>query len=143
MRSGRAEDAGDQDISQVPGPQISAYLVCLRTEYQPHRFGRNTHPLSGKTLRNVWVALSSFFRWAEREPGLPFPWEKPGPLAVRGNRSEIWHERWRADAQSLRPFRGTVSTIRHAFAMRRPTGNRELAPILAQLDTGIRISDLC
>ena len=37
--------AGDQDISQVTGPQISAYLAWLRTEYWPHRFGGKTHPL--------------------------------------------------------------------------------------------------
>ena len=67
------EHTGDRDISQVTGPQISSYLAWLRTDHQPHRFGGKDHPLSPKTLRNVWMSFSSFFKWAERELGIPYP----------------------------------------------------------------------
>lgn len=73
MRSGRVVRTSDMDIFQVTDPQISAYLAWLRTEYQPHRFGAKTHPLSPKTLRNVWLALSSFFRWGQQELTIIYP----------------------------------------------------------------------
>ncbi len=70
------ERIGDQDISQVTGPQISSYLAWLRTDHQPHRFGAKIYPLSGKTIRNVWIALSSFFTGPSANSSSLSPWGK-------------------------------------------------------------------
>ena len=67
------ERTGDREIDKVTGADYSAYLAWLRTEYIPHRFSGKTHPLSPKTIRNTWMAMSALFRWAERELALPFP----------------------------------------------------------------------
>jgi len=136
--------AGDQDISQVTGPQISAYLAWLRTEYRPHRFGGKTHPLSGKTIRNVWIALSSFFHWAECELGVPFPMkEVRSPHAPRPPVPELTQDEVERMLKACTYSRATVSATRHCFVTRRPSASRDIALILVLLDTGIRASELC
>jgi len=64
---------GDVDIGDVTAQDVRDYLAWLRTEYKLHRLSGADHPLSPKTIRNVWVALSSFFAWASTEFGLPDP----------------------------------------------------------------------
>ena len=59
--------AGDVEVAHITKQDIEAYLLYLRTEYVPHRFGGDTRALSPKTLRNVYVTLASFFGWASRE----------------------------------------------------------------------------
>jgi integrase/recombinase XerD len=54
-------------ITQVTSHDIFTYLNYLRTEYIPHRFGGEIRALSPKTIRNVWITLSSFFSWASKE----------------------------------------------------------------------------
>ena len=103
--------SGDQDIAKVTGPQISAYLAWLRTEYQPHRFGGKTYPLSGKTIRNVWAALSSFFRWAELELGVLFPMrEERSPRAPRPPVPELTRGEVDRMLKACTYSRGRVST---------------------------------
>ena len=50
---------GDVAISQVCTQDIRAFLAWLRTDYRPKRFGGDQRPLSPKTIRNVWITLSS------------------------------------------------------------------------------------
>jgi len=76
--------AGDVDVSAVTTPEIRAYLAWLRTEYKPHRLSGADHPLSPKTIRNVWVALSSFFAWASTEFGWPDPIQGVSAASLRG-----------------------------------------------------------
>ena len=138
------ERTGDQDISQVTGPQISSYLAWLRTEYQPHRFGAKTYPLSGKTIRNVWIALSSFFHWAERELGVSFPMgEVRAPHSPRPSVPELTRDEVERMLRACTYSRATLSASRQSFVTRRPTANRDIALILALLDTGMRASELC
>ena len=54
-------------VNKVSSADITKYLGWLHSEYTPHRFGKGDEPLSPKTLRNVWVILSSFFTWASKE----------------------------------------------------------------------------
>ncbi len=65
--------AGDIDVNQMQPPQLRDYLAWLRTDYKPKRFNGQAHPISPKTLRNVWVSLSAFFRWASNKMGMPNP----------------------------------------------------------------------
>ena len=144
MRSGRVERTGDRDISQVTGPQISSYLAWLRTDYQPHRFGGKTHPLSARTIRNVWIALSSFFHWAERELAVPFPMAQVrAPHPPRPSIPELTREEVARMLKACTYTRATVSATRRSYVTRRPSANRDTALILVLLDTGIRASELC
>ena len=83
--------AGDVEINEVTAQDLRAYLAWLRTDYKPRRLAGGDHPLSPKTVRNVWVTLSSFFTWASMESehtvSLP-PAEHvlPGP----GSRKADW-----------------------------------------------------
>lgn len=61
------EKWGTVDITKVKSKDISEYLSWLRTDYVPKRYNGKTHPLSPKTIRNVWIVMSAFFSWASRE----------------------------------------------------------------------------
>lgn len=64
------EHIGDQEIGKITAQDVVAYLSWLRNEYTPRRYNGKTHPLSPKSLRNVWVTLSSFYSWAAQELGV-------------------------------------------------------------------------
>ena len=64
------EHIGDQEIGKITAQDVVAYLSWLRNEYTPRRYNGKTHPLSPKSLRNVWVTLSSFYSWAAQELGI-------------------------------------------------------------------------
>ena len=56
------ERTADRHVSSITASDVSAYLAWLRTAYHPQRLNGKAHPLSAKTIRNVFVAISSFFR---------------------------------------------------------------------------------
>ena len=62
-----ADYTGNKKVNQLTDHEINAYLVYMRTEYVPRRFGRDTRTLSPKTLRNIWISLCAFFTWANGE----------------------------------------------------------------------------
>lgn len=47
--------------------RASRSMAWLRSDYKPRRFDGSSLALSAKTLRNYWVTLSAFFRWASAE----------------------------------------------------------------------------
>ena len=57
----------DYIVTSVTSQDLTAYLTWLRSEYTPERLNGKTHPLSPKSIRNVWITLSSFFNWASQE----------------------------------------------------------------------------
>ena len=59
--------AGDPMVSKVKTADVRGYLAWLATEYKPHRITGNQELLSPKTVHNVWISLSAFFRWASTE----------------------------------------------------------------------------
>ena len=56
------EYEGDKDIVKLTTEDIRKYLAWLRTDYIPSRYNGKTHPLSPKTLRNIWVTFASLFK---------------------------------------------------------------------------------
>jgi site-specific recombinase XerD len=52
-----ADSAGNKRVAQFTDGDINAYLVYMRTEYAPRRFGGDTRVLSPKSLRNIWISL--------------------------------------------------------------------------------------
>jgi integrase/recombinase XerD len=62
-----SENMGEIELTEISSQKITAYMSWLRGEYIPQRLNGKKHPLSPKTLRNVWITLSSFFSWAKQE----------------------------------------------------------------------------
>ena len=54
-------------VNKVKTADVRGYLAWLATEYKPHRITGNQQLLSPKTVHNVWISLSAFFRWASTE----------------------------------------------------------------------------
>ena len=135
----------DVDISEVTPRDLRDYLNYLRTEYVPRRItGNNERKLSNKTVRNVWVSLASFFRWASIEfeisnpiDGVPAPKFKDPPVEPFS----------KEDVETL--LKACTYCVeaqtneRRKFTMRRSTARRDRAIILTLLDTGLRASELC
>jgi integrase/recombinase XerD len=135
---------GNVDVGKVTPQMIRRYLVWLRTEYQPRRFNGEDQPLSPKTIRNVYVTLSSFFTWAATEfdierpmEGVSAPKYKPAPV-IPFTRDEI-----EAMLDACELTRRADTSDRRRFRWRRATARRDRAIILMLLDTGLRASELC
>jgi len=135
---------GDVEISQVTTQNIRAFLAWLRTDYRPRRVTGNVQPLSPKTIRNVWVTLSSFFSWACTEFDLPNPMKRvPAPRFQTAPVEPFSKEDVEALLKACEFCREANTTDRRRFAMRRQTARRDQAIILTLLDTGLRASELC
>lgn len=75
--------AGDVDVGKVTTQHIRAYLAWLVSDYKPRRLNGDVSSLSPKTIRNTWVSLAAFFRWASQELDLPNPMQLvPAPNLV-------------------------------------------------------------
>ena len=139
------EYQGDIEVSEVTSVDLRKYLGYMLTEYKPRRLtGSNNQRLSPKTVRNIWVTLSAFFRWASEEFDIANPMEKvSAPKFVNKpvepfNRDEI-----EAILKACEYCREAQTTQRRKFTMRRPTAHRDKALVLTLLDTGLRASELC
>ncbi|RME59146.1 hypothetical protein D6779_04985 [Candidatus Parcubacteria bacterium] len=138
------EHQGDKLLHEVTPNDIRSYLSWLRTDYQPKRKNGKTHPLSRKTIRNVWVTLASFFRWASMEFGVDNPVDSvPAPRIQRKPVEAFTKEDVDALLKACEYSRKADTSFRQSFVMRRPTARRDRAIILTLLDTGLRASELC
>ena len=136
---------GDIAVKDVTTQQLREYLAYLRTDYVPkRRSGRNDKPLSGKTVRNVWVCLSSFFTWAAKEFHIPDPMDGvPTPKHPKVEIAPFTREQIEALLKACDRSREASSSRRQAFTMPRGTAIRDRALIKVLIDTGLRASELC
>lgn len=138
------EFMGDCKVISVTSQEVSGYLSWLRTEYIPERLNGKTHPLSPKSVRNVWITLSSFFTWASHEFKLANPMKDvPAPRFKRAPVESFTQEEVERMLKACIYTREADTNMRHKFVMRRPTANRDQAIILVLLDTGLRALELC
>ena len=116
----------------------------MRTEYKPKRFSGSPYLLSMKTIRNIWVTLSSFFSWAKMEFQIESPLENiPAPKFPKTVTEPYTQEEIERMIKACTYSREAETVRRRRFVMRRPTGNRDRAILLTLLDTGIRASEFC
>ena len=135
---------GDKPVDQVTPKEIREYLRWLRTDYQPVRKNGKTHALSQKTIRNIWVTLSSFFNWAETEFEIDNPMSNlPAPKIQMKEVDSFTKDEVEALLKASEYTRKADTDTRLPFTMRRPTANRDRAILLVLLDTGLRASELC
>ena len=127
VRSAELADIAPQDVHK--------FLNHVRTRYR----------LSDKTLANCWMALSSFFTWAEKELGLEHPmrnrvacpsWRRP---PIEGyTAAEL-----RAMLDACDHTAGWNSAAGRRTRSARPSALRDRALLITLLDTGLRASELC
>lgn len=138
------EHIGDRLIHKVTTPDLRSYLAWLHTEYKPRRFNGNTEPLSGKTIRNVWVTLSALFSWASAEFNCASPMQGvPAPKFEESPVEPFSKDDVDALLKVCELCREAKTTRRRGFVMRRSTAHRDRAILLVLLDTGLRASELC
>ena len=139
------EYQGDIDVSQVSSKDLRNYMTYMRTEYVPRRItGKNEKRLSGKTLRNIWITLASFFHWASDEFDIPNPMKKvPAPKFTDPPIEPLSQDDVEAILKVCTYCRESQTNDRRKFTMRRPTARRDRAIILTLLDTGLRATELC
>jgi integrase/recombinase XerD len=125
---------GDKHIEQLTASHIRGFLNSLADR-----------GLADKTLANAWIALSSFWSWAEHELNVPH--------IIRGR---VARPRWKRKAivpytedeivrllqacEYTKPWR----TRNGRWAKtKRPTASRDRALIIILLDTGLRAQEIC
>jgi integrase/recombinase XerD len=136
--------AGDGPVIAVTTQDVRAYLAYLRTDYIPKRLTRKTQPLSPKTIRNIYITLSSFFTWLRREFDIPSPMRPiPAPAFQEAEVEPFTQQEVEALLKAAQYSKEANTRDRLRFVMRRPTGLRDRALILVLLDTGLRASELC
>ena len=138
------EHIGDQKIGSISAQDIISCISWLRIEYTPHRYNGKTHPLSPKSLRNVWVTLSSFYSWAAQELGVAQIMKAiPAPRAKETPIEPINQEKVQRMLKVCVYSREAHPSNRRSFIMRLPYGHRDQAIILTLIDTGLRAMELC
>ena len=103
-----------------------------------------TWAIGPKTILNAWIALSSFWTWAERDLGLPHiirgKVNRPRPrrrLSAAYTEAEI-----RALLAACEKCGGWDRAHGQRMDVKRPSALRDRALMLVLLDTGIRASEL-
>jgi len=99
--------------------------------------------LKPASIQNVWIAMRSFFHWAEKELGfsridigIPLPKASP-PIIAPFSADEV-----KRLLSACNYSKRAISTNRQTYRMKRPTAQRDKAIILTLLDTGLRVSEL-
>ena len=139
-----AEFAGNKNVTQFTDHDINSYLVYMRTEYVPSRWSRDTRNLSPKTLRNIWITMCSFFRWAKSEFHIESPMKNvPAPRFQKVEIEPFTREEVSRMLKACTYSKEADTTYRRQFVMRRPTANRDQAVILTLLDSCVRASEFC
>lgn len=139
-----AQYMGERSVNGITAQDVRAYLAYLRTEYVPKRFNGKTTPLSQKSLRNVYITLSSFFAWASEELQAPDPMDAvTAPKFQHPEVEPFTLEHVEALLKAAEFSREADTRDRRRFVRRRPTALRDRAIILILLDTGMRASELC
>ena len=135
---------GDQKVANISSKDLTNYLAWLRTDYKPKRWNRNEEPLAPKSLKNVYTALKSFFKWLSvefnmQDPFVNIPSPKFPPHSIEIFTREEIDKLLKACVYSREANPGN----RRSFVMRRPSADRDKALVLALLDTGLRASEIC
>ena len=113
---------GDKDVGEISSQNIRKYLAWLRTDYEPIRFNGKTHSLSPKTIRNIWVTLASFLKWASIEFGIDNPMEViPAPRYQKSPVEAFTRKEVDALLKACNHTREANTHDRYSYKYSRPT----------------------
>jgi integrase/recombinase XerD len=135
----------DVDITWVTSKDIRDHLTYMRLEYTPRRItGGNDRKLFSKSIRNIYVTFSAFFRWAKDEFDIPSPMGNvPAPKTTSPEIIPLSKEEIERLIKVCDSCDEAKTDLRRKFTMRRPTARRDRAIVLTLLDTGLRATELC
>ena len=139
------EYQGDMIVDEVTSQMLRGYLSYMLTEYTPRRItGNNDIKLSPKTVRNIWVTLSSFFHWASDEFNISNPMKRvPAPRFTTPPIEPLSKDEIERILKVCDHTKEANTDKRRKFTMRRATSYRDRAIILTLLDSGVRATELC
>ena len=132
------------NVHEITKKDLQAFMVWVQSEYQPHRPNDDTTPLAPASRENIWIAIRSFFNWAEVE--LKLDSRPDNRLARPRYQSKVIQpfneEEIKALIKAAQFTRTAHPTNRRSFVMKRSTSVRDPAIMLCLLDTGLRVSEL-
>ena len=125
----------DIAVDQISVRDINSFLNYLRDDLE----------LGSKTCLNAWIALSSFWTWAEVELQIEHIIRK-GVKRPKSNRPVV-KPYTEAEVRSLIAAcdvsMGWDTVNKRHVESKRPSALRDKAIMLVMLDAGIRVSELC
>lgn len=133
----------DPQLQAIKPQDLDRFWAYLRHEYTPTRMNGKTHPLSGRSLENIWTAQRSFFSWCiksgklKKRPDLLIEQPKYAERIIQPFTPEEVN-RLIKHAQRTRPAN---TDKRSSFTMPRSTAKRDTAIIMLLADTGMRVSE--
>jgi len=131
-------------IDHIESRDIVQFLTWLREEYRPKRVTGTNKGLSRKSIRNKWIALASFFRWASLEFGIDNPINQvPAPRFEESPVLALTKSDIESLLKATKYSQKAKTNFRSTYSFSRPTALRDRAIILTLLDTGLRSSELC
>lgn len=124
----------DGEVARVTPAVVNAFLEYLGEELE----------LAPKTVKNAWVALSSFWTWAETEIGAVHVMRKVArPKATDRIAQPFSEDEVRALLAATETKQIWDNAHKKFHPGRRPTAERDQAMLMVFLDCGLRVSELC
>ena len=124
----------DIEVDEISTQHINSFLNYLRDDLE----------LSGKSCSNAWIALSSFWTWAEVELEIVHIIKS---VKRPKSRRPVINPYTEAEVRSLLAACDVgeewQTANSHRAASKRPTALRDKLIMMLMLDTGIRVSELC
>jgi integrase/recombinase XerD len=132
------------EVNKIKLIDLTSYMVYLRDEYKPRRFGGNVSRLSDSSIQNHWKGIRAFFNWASVEFRIKNrPDEK---LKLPPNNPKVIQPYTKDEIKAIFDVaeftKEATTNNRKSFKMKRPTASRDLALMLFLLDTGLRVGEV-
>jgi len=122
------------EVEKVTSTQVNRFLEYLGDELE----------LAPKTVLNAWIALSSFWTWAEPVLKVRHVMQEVERPTPNMRMMQAYTE------EEVRRLLGATGSMRaydrrndRYVSGRRPTAARDVAIVLLLLDAGLRVSELC
>lgn len=130
-------------LGAIQPVHLDQFWSWLRNEYQPKRKNQKNHPLTGRSLENIWTAQRSFFGWCHTTGKLR---RRPDLHIRKPEYAERIIEPLTEDEiirllEAARHTRIANTKNRTPFTSPRATALRDTAIIMVLAETGIRVSE--